>query len=113
MISAMARQRSGMPTTSGKSLALSGQDIALTRTQAAKSATAELRISEARLCTGGPFRAPGLDRGVGDDGDGADQEDDDDRAGEPGGCVAIDRDVEVVLGDLAEHQPEDQRRTRP
>ena len=43
-----------------------------------------------------------------------DREDaDDDRTGEPVHAIALDRDEKVALDDVAQHEAENQRRTRP
>src|SRR3954464_10053908 len=77
-------------------------------------ATAMMRSaspSEARLGT--RSLAPGLDSRVDDDGDGDEDEDHHYRPHEPRPVVARHRDIEIVLGDLAEHQPQNERHARP
>src|SRR3954464_4234661 len=109
--SAAARQKSGMPMTSGKSFAFSGQSSALYTPQPETAMMASARPSEARL---GTFpRAPGLDGGIEDHGDGDQDEGDHHRTPEPRRVVARHRDVEVVLRDLAEDEAQHKRRARP
>src|SRR3954471_6998886 len=113
--SAAARQKSGMPMTSGKSFAFHGQSSAEMVPQPASSMMAIARAREARLCMRAPARAgaPGLECGIADDADGDREQHEHNGPCEPGRLVARDGNVEVVLGDLAEHQSEHERRARP
>src|SRR5688572_2728600 len=100
--STAARQKRGMPIASGKSAAFHGQAVAAKMPYPARSMTPTDSASDAAL--GMRALPPRLVEGVDDhdhrDGD----EDQDDRAREPRRLVAGDRDIEVVLGDLAEYQ---------
>src|SRR4051812_20918768 len=98
--------------TSGNSAAFAGQLQALATPQAASSMTAMESASDALLGMAPP-RAPRLDDRVADHHDRDREQHHHDRPREPRRLVARDRDVQVVLGDLAEHEPEDERRARP
>src|SRR5207248_6996956 len=110
--SAAARKKSGIPMTSGKSFAFHGQSSALSVPHAESAMMASASASEVRLCMASP-RAPGLEGGKDDHADRNDEQHHHHRPAEPRCVVARHRDVEIVLGDLAEHQAQHQRRARP
>src|SRR5882672_2421474 len=102
-ISAAARQKSGMPMTSGNSFAFQGQSSALKTPHPDSSRMPVASVREARLCTNGLRARPTrLDDGVADDPDGDGEKHQDHRSSEPRSVVTRNGDVEVVLGDLAE-----------
>src|SRR5260221_3017960 len=90
--SARARQKSGMPMTSGKSFAFQGHSSALNVPQAESAMMAIASASEVRLCMALP-RAPGLEYREQDHADRHDEQRDHHRPAEPGRVVARHRDV--------------------
>src|SRR5215510_14360808 len=110
--SVAARQKSGMPMTSGKRAAFHGQAVAATIPYPATSMISTESAREAFLCTRRRL-SPHLEERIEDHRDGDRDQDQHDWPRQPRRLVARDRDVQVVLGDLAEHQAEHERRPRP
>src|SRR5687768_12216763 len=103
MSSVAASEKSGMPMTSGKSAAFHGQAVAANTAYPEASITAIDRPTDAPLCM--RRLAPRLEQRVNDHRYRDHDEDEHHGPREPRRFVARHRNVQVVLGDLAEHEP--------
>src|SRR3990172_11233072 len=113
--SAAAMQNSGIPITSGKSAAFHGHENVLNTPQPASAMMPSASASDALLGMR-PLpgaRAPRLYKRIDDHHQRDADEHQHHRPREPGRAVARHGDVQIILGDLAQHQAQDERRTRP
>src|SRR5688572_7157167 len=114
--SAAARQKTGMPMAIGNNAAFHGQPLAAYTAKPEQTMMAAASASDALLCmSGAPLgpRAPRLDERVADHRDRQRDQHQHDGPRQPRGLIARHRDIEVVLRDLAEHQPQHEGRPRP
>src|SRR5690242_4194906 len=101
-----------MPITIGKSLAFSGQSSAAMVPAPETTITASDNASDERLCTGPLPGTPELGERIEHDPGRDGEQQEHERAQQPRSVVARDGDVQIVFSDLAENEPENERRTR-